>query len=170
MSDPVEDVLQREHAWLLGLRLIERAELAWLVTLPLAIVLWAGLLLLYAAWHAVLLAAASHAMLSAISLALSPRGRLHIWCGLVLLSMLHFSVYAALEYAHLAAIATAYAVLACFALGWCAWRVSRLAKQWRGIAGYTKRDDFRWLIMQAPLPVRYKTMHALRRAAPKPPR
>jgi hypothetical protein len=165
MSGPVEEVLLRERAWLTRLRWVDRAEVAWLIALPLALLLWAGLLLLYAAWPAVLLAAASHAVFGAVALALSPRGRLHIWCGLTLLSMLHFFVFAALGYAHLPALSTAYAALACGALGWSAWRALWLTRQWRGIAAYTQRDDFRWLITLSPLPARYRALRALRRAA-----
>jgi hypothetical protein len=170
MLDPVETVLLREREWLARLRWIDRAEVAWAIMLPLALFVWAGLMLLYAAWPTVLLAAASHAVLGAIALALSPRGRRHIWCGLVLLSMLHFAVFAALGYTHLPALCAAYAVLACLALGWCSWRTAGLLQQWRGIAGHTQRDDFRWLITLSPMPVRYRALRVLRRAPQNPPR
>jgi hypothetical protein len=162
MSNPMEEVLLRERAWLSNLRWIDRAELAWLIALPLALLLWAGLLLIYAAWPTVLLAAASHAVFGAVALALSPRGRLHIWCGLVALSLLHFFVFAAMGYAHLPELAAAYAVLASSALGLGAWRTVRLFQRWRGIAGYTLRDDFRWLITASPLVIRYRIVRVLR--------
>jgi hypothetical protein len=162
MSNPVEEVLLRERGWLSCLRLIDRAEVAWLIALPLAVLLWTGLLLPYAAWPTALLAAVSHAVFGAVAQALSPRGRLHIWCGLVVLSMLHFFVFAALGYAHLPQLAVAYAVLAGSALGLGAWRTVWLIRRWRGIAGYTQRDDFRWLITASPLVIRYRIVRVLR--------
>ncbi len=162
----VDQVLLREREWLARLRWVDRGEVAWLIALPLALLLWAGLLLALAAWPTVLQVAASHAVLGACTLALAPRGRLPLWCGLVLLSMLHFAVFAAAGYAHLQLLATAYLVLACSALCWCTWLALRLLRLWRSLANCNKRDDFRWLITQAPLAVRWRAWCVLRHGRP----
>lgn len=136
-----------------------------MLALPAVFAAWVLLLLVAAPWPAVVLAAASHVVFAACALALAPRGRTTIWCGLVTLSLAHFAAWAGMGFAHLQTVAVVYATVAALGLAGLGMGWRRNNAHWHRLAGCTTRDDFRWLVLHAPLPWRWRALRCLARRA-----
>lgn len=165
MLQPVSMASNQELHWLRGLRWIDRADRAWLLVMPAALCAWVLALWPVMGWPAIVLPAGSHIILACCAVACAPRGRLHIYCGLVLLSQLHFLIFAAMGYVKLALLGQAYAVIALGAALGCLMLHLQYAARYRAALHGTRREDYRWLLTLAPLPWRMLFAHKLRRLA-----
>jgi hypothetical protein len=145
---------QASVEWLRGLRWVERAELRWVIAMPILLAVWVLALLAYAPLPTLALALCSHGMLGLCALSCAPRGRLAPWCGLVLLSQIHFLVFAMLGFTQLELLAWIYTGLAAAVLAACCALLLRDRSRYRKSAGARLREDYRWLLAHAPLPWR----------------
>jgi hypothetical protein len=149
--------------WLRTLRWIDRADIAWLILLPAAWLLWMLALWPYLGWPAVALPCASHGALALLALACAPRGRLLTYCGLVLLSQLHFLVFTAMGFTQLQQLGWAYAAIATATAVICSALQLGSAARYRATLKAAQRDGYRWLLTRAPLPWRVLFVRALSR-------
>jgi hypothetical protein len=165
MLQPMSKVSIQNVQWLRGLRWVDRAELAWLIVLPAALAVWLLTLYPQLGWPVIALPGGSHLALALCAVACAPRGKTHIYCGLVLISALHFLVFSAMEYARLLELGWAYVTLACCIAAGCGVLQLCHAARFRATLSAAQREGYRWLLTQAPLPWRLKFVRALARGA-----
>jgi len=161
MQDAIRAALSEQLDWLVRLRWVSFAEraLAWGCLIGCALMFTVAAVL--GSPLAAALSVDGHVLALLAVLALAPRRLSTALLGIVLLSLLNFSLASISQYASLAAIAWTYLavglVLAAFALA--AW--PRLNRRWRGVGEYRARDDYRWLLTRAPLLLRWRMYNAV---------
>jgi len=158
MQDAIRTALSEQLDWLVRLRWVSFAEraLAWGCLIGCALMFTVAAVL--GSPLAAALSVGGHVLALLAVLALAPRRLSTALLGIVLLSLLNFSIASISQYASLAAIAWIYlaAGLVLAALALTAW--PRLNRRWRGVGEYRERDDYRWLLTKAPLLLRWR-MH-----------
>jgi hypothetical protein len=159
----VREVLRQEREWLRGLRWVDRAEWVALAACPVVLGASGWIVVRSAGCSIGSIALAAHAVLATAALCFLPRGRGAVFAGIAMLSWIHYAIFALAGFSQLALIARAYGALSALALlAAIPWSIA-LVRRWTGIAAYSTRDDFRWLLTRAPLALRLPVLLQLRR-------
>ena len=158
MANGIQRALVPHREWLAGLRWVDTFEVV------LAGAGWLGALLAGAAvavgtgWTPGMAAALGFATMPAAALVLARRHYNWLPLGLVVLAEFNLIIATITGWPNLILISYAIAGLGVLCLALAVWGATRAEHVWRKIADYRERDDFRWLVTQAP--------HYLRRRMP----
>jgi len=168
MQDASRTALGEHLDWLSRLRWVSFAELVLNYGAVICMGLMCAVVTVLGGAAPALLSAAGHVLLVAAVLVLAPRRLAAPLLGVVLLSLLNFSVAAIAQYASLAAIAWVYLVLGLLLLPFTVVGGLRLSRRWQGVGEYHARDDYRWLLTAAPLALRWQVQYAVRELSEEP--
>jgi len=161
MQDALRTALAKHRDWLVRLRWVTFAEraLAWGSLGGCALMFTVAAVL--ASPLAALLSVGGHLLLLLAVLVLVPRRFSTALLGIVLLSLLNFSIASLAQYALLTVIAWTYFILGLVlaAIALAAW--PSFNRRWQAVADYRSRDDFRWLLTAAPLYLRWRMHNAI---------
>ena len=165
-------VIATELEWLAGLRWISPLEY-WL-TLGAAIgILFTGYAAVAQTGEASALSiSAAHFMLLVAIVAAAPRKLAWPLLATLCLSIVNYAALLLMNSPLLQLITLSYLWMGCLA-GLAALAVApRLTRRWEAIAAYNTRDDFRWLVSEAPLWLRWRfqdEIQAVQGRQPQPP-
>jgi len=161
VNDAIREALGTHVDWLRTLRWISTAErvlpIVCGVLLLLALVIPAAFGHFNAAWPA----AIGHALLLLAAAYLAPRWLSSAGLALVALSILNFTILSFSPAGGLAWLGIIIGGLGLVSLPFTALSHLRLRRRWQAVGGYASRDDFRWLLTQAPLILRWQVRRAL---------
>jgi len=161
MQDSQQQALIKHRAWLTTLVWISDAE-CWLSTFTLTAMAIVPLLLGWqAGWPAAIALFANHLVLFLIVAAVVPRPWTTTALPLLLLSLANLALFAFTGAGGLPVIAIVYALATLIAAGIITPVWLKVTRRWRAIDTYETRDDFRWLVTQAPLLLRFLAHRAL---------
>jgi hypothetical protein len=102
-----------------------------------------------------LLVCGSHVLVLVAVLVVAPRRTSSQWLALVALSLLNYGVALLNAFPGWQFIAWSYAVVGIVSAGWAVSGCPRLRVRWREVSGYRERSDFKWLLTEAPLALRF---------------
>lgn len=159
-NDDVQQVLQLHATWLRGLRWVSRAE---------AVLLWASLVLITSAVALALAqssllavcAALAHLLLTLAAATLASRRTCVFWLGFFMLSLVNHGITFMRGMPGLESISLAYCAIGVIAMAAALATWQKMKRGWLGIAEYQARDDFRWLVAEAPLVLRFRVVIVL---------
>lgn len=160
LSDGIRQALLQHILWLRDLRWVSRAETVLLWACLLAMLALAILAMVQSSLLA-LCTAGAHLMLVFAVVALAKRQTCVFWLAFLLLSMVNYEITCLRGLPGAELITTAYCVIGVVALAAALAAWSRLRKRWLGIAEYQTRNDFRWILTEAPLVLRHRVVIVL---------
>ena len=162
MNDGIREALNTHGDWLRTLRWVSTTErvlpiVCGVLLLP-ALAIPAAFGHFNAAWSA----AIGHALLLLAAAYLAPRWLSSACLALIALSILNFTILSISPLSGLAMLGGSIGWLGLLSLPLTIVGHFRLRRCWQAVAGYVTRDDFRWLLTQAPLMLRWQMRRGLR--------
>lgn len=153
--------MQPHLEWLRTLSWVSRAERVLLIAVIAISILAAVAISLTTTWQAGLFAGAGHLLLLAPAMVV-PRRRLSFTAlGLLALSAINILAAALVKFPSLPMISAVYLGLGLFGLSPAIGIWRQRMDQWKRVADYQTRDDFRWLLTEAPLLLRLRLAKVL---------
>lgn len=156
-------VLDPNRDWLLGLSWVARSERVLVVVIIACAVIAGAAAGVAATWIAGVAGGTGHLLLLLPAVVI-PRRRLSFTVlGLLALSAVNLLVAALARFPALELIALVYGGLGILGLSPALGIAGRRLRQWGRVADCSARDDFRWLLTEAPLMLRWRFAGLLRR-------
>ena len=161
MNEAIRDALKAHLDWLQNLRWIGRTERVLLIACAALLLLSLAVLPVFGHWSAAWPAALGHILLVLACGYLAPRWLSSAGLALIALSLLNFTILSFSPARGLAWLGIGIGGLGLLSLPFTIAGHFRLGRRWQATADYRGRDDFRWLLTQAPLVLRWQAARTL---------
>lgn len=162
MNDGIREALSTHSDWLRSLRWVSTSERVLPIICGVLLLLTLAVPSAFGHWKAALPAALGHVLLLLAAAYLAPRWLSSACLALIALSMLNFTILSISPLSGLAMLGGSIGWLGLLSLPLTVVGHFGLRRRWLAVAGYATRDDFRWLLTQAPLMLRWQMRRGLR--------
>lgn len=162
MDKRISDIPAEHREWLKSLSIISRTESVLCQVTLSAILLLLLAMAIQISIPSAILAALGYFGIMAFVICASPRPWVWRWLGLILLSIFHCAAFVMLGFPQMNLVANMYFFAGLAGLIFCAPLATRLHGRLKETADYCAKDDFKWLVTESPLYLRWLVSRALR--------